>query len=231
MTRAEIYTLLTSTSGLLAGIQLDETIFENLLDIAQMQVEGMRPWIFLRSEDTTQTASPSDTFSTPKTLAASFSEWCEESPIELIDASNNAFFLTEVPFSERYKYRTSTGRFCVDYPNSLFYLLGNLTDAYTIKQSFIKLSTLVSSASTAQWIFPARFHKLLALTVAALWRHGVDYDIFNAAMADQQVKQAQQMLDIMTRWDSNLQYNMQRGKDPFNSNTIGGFPSGGSVSR
>lgn len=229
MTRAEIYTMLTSTNGLLSGILLDETIFENLLDIAQMQYEGMRPWVFLRSEDVTQTASPSDTFTSAKILASTFARWYEESSLQLLDASNNAFNLYEIPFSQRYIYQKQLGRFCVDYPNNNFYLMGTPTQSYTIKQSFIKVPTLVSSAATASWIFPARFHKILALMVAVMWRKGIDYDIFNAVQADAQAQQALGMYDVMSRWDSELQANMQRGKDPFNSSTIGGFPSGGFV--
>lgn len=230
MTRAQIYTLLTDPNGLLSGVQIDETIFENLLDIVQMQVEGVRPWVWIRDSDATQTASPGDTFTTQKTLAATFSTWYEESALRLVDVNNNELTLLEVPYADRFKYRNTSGRFAVDYPNSKFYLLGTITQSYTIYQNFIKVPTLVSSDASASWVFPVRFHKILALMVAVLWRKGIDYDVFNNVLGDNQASQAKMMLDIMTRWDSELQANMQRGKDPFDSNSIGsGSTNGGAI--
>jgi uncharacterized protein with GYD domain len=118
----------------------------------------------------------------------------------------------------------------VDYPNNNIYLLGIITQAYTIRQNYIKIPTLVSSADSASWVFPARFHKVLGLMVAVYWKLGVDYDLVSNAQANNQAAQYNALLDIMTRWDSNLQANMQRGIDPFNSNTIGsGSQSGGNV--
>ena len=90
-----------------------------------MQYEGLRPWVMFRAEDITQSASSSDNFTVAKTLASDFSEWFDEAPIQLIKSDGNASYLREVSFSDRYQYRNSAGRFCVDYANSLFYLLGS----------------------------------------------------------------------------------------------------------
>ncbi len=227
MTKAELYEFVTS---LCDNIAIDYTLFDNFLDVAQMNLEGLRPWIILRAEDMTQGASPQDTFSTGKILPADFQEWAEESSVNLIGADNNYIGLTEIPYSQRFRYKSSSGRFCVDYANSLFYLLGTITQGYTIQMNYIKASTLVSTSDATSWVFPARFHKILGFLVAIYWRKGIDYDVFNQIKADNQNQQVGAILDIMTRWDSNLQYNMQRGKDPFDSNTIGsGSINGGYV--
>ena len=226
MTYQEIYDF---TTKLCSDQIIDTDSFNSFLDVAQMLVEDLRPWVLLHTEDATQSASPSDSFTTAKNLATDFKEWYSESPLQLVDANYGEIYLTEVPLADRFKYRQSGGRFCVDYKTGKFYILGTLTSAYTIHQNYINLPSLVSAGNT--WVFPERFHKILALTVASLWRHGIDYDIFNAVLADKQVQQAQAMIDLMTRWDSRLQQNMQRGKDFFDNNSIGqGSINGGVVS-
>lgn len=224
MTKAELYTFCTS---LTSGIAIDSTLFDNFLDVAQMQLEGLRPWVILRETDGSQSASPSDSFVTPKILPTDFSEFYEENPIQLVRGDNSALDLMEIPYSNRFKYNKSACKFAVDYPNNQFYIMGNITEAYTIWINYIKLSTLVSTSDSTSWIFPARFHKILGLMVAIFYRKGIDYDIFNQTLADNQEMQVRGILDIMTRWDSNLQMNMQRGKDPFNSTQIGLGSTGG----
>lgn len=212
MTRADLYTFVTS---LLNDTQIDETLFENLLDNAQMEVEGMRPWVQLRSSDATQSWNPGDTYQTGKTLNASFREWYEEQPVILLDTNKTPFQLSEIPYSQNYLYKDQVGRFAVDYPNNLLYIMGTPDKAYTVVQNFIKVSTLVSATSTSTWIFPARFHKILGLMVAEKWKNGIDYDVFSNAQANQQTAQATDILNEMTRWDSRLQQSMTRGLNPF----------------
>lgn len=225
MTKAELYTFVTSLTG---GIQIDADLFDTFLDVAQMQIEGLRPWVILRGIDTTQSLSAGDNWQNAKDLPSDFKEWCEETPVRLVDANYNVIDIAEIPFAKRLDYKTSSGVFCVDYSNNEFYVLGNLTQPYTIHQSYVKAAPLVSGDNT--WTFPERFHKILALMVAVFWRKGIDYDIFNQTLADNQMQQINGILDIMTRWDSNLQQGMQRGLDPFNAYTIGGGnQSGGFV--
>jgi len=227
MTKAELYEFVT---GLTGGVEIETTLFDTFLDVAQMNIEGLRPWVYLRAEDLTQSASPSDTFTTPKTLPADFREWYDESPLQLVNAGNNQMYLTEVPFADRFNYKSGGGRFCVDYPNAKFYLLGTITEPATIHQNYIKLPTLVSTSDSSSWVFPTRFHKILGLMVAIMWRKGIDYDVFNQPLADNQEMQVRAIYDIMTRWDSDLQYSMQRGKSFSSTNSIGaGSQSGGQV--
>lgn len=226
MTRDELYTFTTS---LTAGVAIDSDLFDTLLDVAQMQVEDMRPWVKLRAEDTSLTVSPGNTYTTSKALPADWKEWYDESSIELVDANNNPMPLLEIPYKDRLMYRNSSGKYTVDYANNVVYILGPITQSYTLKQNYIEVPTLVSSAASATWVFPERFHKILALMVAIFWKHGVDYDIINNLQADNQAVQVRAILDLMTRWDSNLQANMQRGKEFF-SEGFNGIPNGTHIS-
>jgi hypothetical protein len=227
MTRATLYDFLTE--GLLDGQTIDLTLFGTLLDVAQMLVEDARPWVWLRGEDLTQTVSAGSPL-TAKDLAASWRSWPSDAPIQLLDSGyNTVLYLREVPFGDRYKYK-NTSVFCVDYPNSDLYILGSHSQNYTIKQEFSKISTLVSAAESNSWVFPERFHKILAYIVSTLWRNGIDYDVFSNPMGDNNASTAAAMLDLMTRWDSNLQAGMQAGQDPYNPVSVGtSGTSGGNV--
>jgi len=227
MTREKLYDFVTSLCG---GEEIDITLFNTFLDVAQMRIEGLRPWVWLRATDSSQTVSPADNYTTAKDLGDNFFEWYEEAPLQLIDVNGNPSYLTEVPFSQRFQYQKMGGKFCVDYPNNNIYILGTITQAYTLYQNYIKNSELVSGDDNNEWIFPEKFHKILGLLLAIFWRKGVDYDVFNQTQADNQEQQVLAIYDVMSRWDSNLQANMQRGKDPFDNFSIGsGSQNGGFV--
>ncbi len=208
-------------TSLLNEIQIDTTLFDTFLDNAQMRVEGIRPWVVLRTQDATQIASPGDDFTVGKTLASDFREWYDEAPIQLV-SNNVSQPLVEVPFADRFIYKSSGGRFAADYVNNLFYLLTNINQAYTIYQNYIRVAPLVSANNT--WVFPERFHKILPLMIAEMWKNGIDYDVVSNAQASQQSMQAAAMLSEMTRWDSRLQLNMTRGID--STASMGSFNNG-----
>lgn len=212
MNKTDLYTFVTS---LLNEIQIDTTLFNSFLDNSQMEIEGRRPWVQLRAVDTSQTVSSGNTFLTAKTLPADFREWYDEAPILLVNSNNMVQALLEVPFSQRYPYRQQDGIFCVDYPNSNLYVMGNITQTYTLHQHYIKIPTLISAADGNSWVFPVRFHKILGLMIAEKWKNGIDYDVFSNAQASQQAGQALAILNEMTRWDDRLQKNMTRGINPF----------------
>ncbi len=87
MTKAQLYTFVTS---LLDGNPIDTTLFDTLLNIAQMRRENERPWMILRAEDTSQTVSSGNTFETQKDLPTDFRKWYTRFPIVLTDSNLNA---------------------------------------------------------------------------------------------------------------------------------------------
>ena len=195
-----------------------------------MQVEGVRPWVLLRTEDASQTVPIGTTYTTSFTLPTGFLSFWGDNPLILTDSSNQPTYLAEVPYADRFLYQTTLGLFAVDYTNSLIYLMGSMPTAFTLHTNYIKVSTLVSAASTNTWVFPVRFHKILGFYIAVMWKLGVDYDIINNAQGNEQAKAAALILDVMTRWDSNLVNSMQKGKQfvgpSFNSGLIS--PNGSS---
>lgn len=224
MNRTNIYDFVTS---LLNGTAIDLDLFNTLLDVAQSNIEGLRPWVILRATDSTQSAGSGNGFLVAKTIPADFSRWYDDdASVVLTDGGNNPLYFRQVPLAKKFSYKDATGVFYADYTLLQFYLCGNLTQSYTINLNYIKDSELVSGDEDNEWVFPSRFHKILGLSVAVYWKLGVDYDIISNAQADKQATQAAAIYDIMSRWDSNLQNSMTRGIDPFNSAESGGWQAG-----
>jgi len=228
MTKSQLYQFVTSLTG---GVEIETTAFDLFLEIAQMRIEGLRPWVILRTSDTSQTVSPAEPLSVSYNFPTDFAEFYdEEESCQLVDSNGNPITLKEIPYAQRFRYKNANGRFCVDYANNKIYILGNINGTFTLNINYIGISTLVSIDDNNMWIFPPRFHKILGLMIAIMWRKGIDYDVFNQPLADNQEMQVREIYDIMTRWDSNLQYSMQRGKDFSSTNSIGaGSQSGGQV--
>lgn len=228
MNRTQLYAFVSS---LLDNYQIDATLFDTFLDIAQMAVEGIRPWRVLLSEDVTQTWGAGDTFLTQKSIPALFMNYESESPIIATDSQNNPTYLFEVPFSEKNRYRNTMGKFYCDYANNHLYVCGAATQSYTLHQFFIKESPLLSAKTGASyddllWIFPSRFSKILGLYIAVYWKLGPDYDIISNTQANQFASMANTMNSIMETWDSKIQNSQARGIDPFDRDVNTGFPDG-----
>lgn len=217
MNRDAIYALVTK---LLFGYAMDVNLFYSFLDIAQDQVESMRPWMILREEDATLTASAGTTFTTPFALAptnSDFKKWYGDFPVVLTDTNNNPVPFREVPIAQKFTFKLQGQKFFCDYAANRFYLCGTLNQSYAIHQFYIKKSLRISLASSNTWVFDTygySYSALLAYLCAMQWK-GVDYDIINLQNAGHLGDTAKGILDGMTRWDSDLQASGQVGFDPF----------------
>lgn len=209
MTKSELYTLTTSLNG---GYEIDNALFESFLDIAQMRIEGLRPWVILRTEDSSESVGSGDTYLTPKTIPSGFLNWGDDNfPIVILDSNNNPTYLREIPMSRKLEYKDSEGVFYCDYSTNKLYLTGKAVG--TIYKYYCKESPLVSGS--LDWAFPSRFHKILAFYVSVMWKLGIDYDVISNSQGNSNAGIALSILDIMTMWDTKLQESMTRGTDPF----------------
>lgn len=219
-----IYAFVTS---LLFDYQMDETLFQSYLDSSQADVEGMpgRPWMILRAVDSSQSCGPSTTFQTPFNLGSAsfpFLKFYGLQPIVLTDVNNNPYVLREIPFAQRFAYKSSGGVFCVDYVNKKLYIMGTLTQTYTINQNYIYRSPRLVKDSATLWVFDSYdgdASKALGFLIALMFK-GIDYDIINLQNAAQLGQAAGKILNRLTAWDSDLQVNAQQGIDPFGTGAI-----------
>ena len=210
MTKTQLYTLLTS---ILDGNEIDQTLFESLLDMAQMLRENARNWVILRTEDSTQTMTASNSYLTSHDLPSDFRKWYNRTPIVLVDSQGEVQArLTEIPIQEKDRYKHSANFYC-DYANSKIYICGSYNQALTIKQYYQKKATLVSLADTNEWAFPSEYHKILAFDVAVFYKLGVDYDVINNQQGNNNASVANAIFKAMTEWDGELAESGLNGQD------------------
>lgn len=211
MTKTELYAFVTS---LLDGNPLESTLFDTFLNIAQMRRENQRPWMILRTEDTSQTVSPGNTFETIKDLPTDFRKWYTRFPIVLADSSGNAQqFLRETPLSMKLANRTDITKFYCDYSAGELFICGSPAQALTVHQYYIRKTYLVSANNANEWTFPTEYHSILGFDIAVMFKLGVDYDVINNAQGNANAAQAAMIFEQMSEWDSDLQNSSIQGQD------------------
>ena len=173
---------------------MDTDLFLTLLNVGKDLLEDERPWQFLRTLNSSNTAT-----SSAITLPANFKY---ENKIWL----GADLPLTPVPFEELHR-TGGSARYCIDRASNLLYVLGGST-GQTLYIYYIKNSdeiTLVTSP-----VFPSRFHKILGFYVVGLYQSGVDADDIFARMSVENKIQVEAIKRSMINWDSMLQ-NISRG--------------------
>lgn len=211
MTKLETYNFVTA---LLDGFEMDQNLFDSFLDVAQMYWEGQRPWMVLRTEDTSQTISAGNTYETEKSLPADFRKWYTRHPIVLTDAQGNIVIrLKEIPIASKNSYKSNNSRFYCNYRTKKFYVCGAPGQSCTARLYYIKKGILVSADDGNEWEFDEEYHKILGFSVAVYYKLGVDYDIINNSQADSNATVAGQMFNVMTDWDAELQESEIDGLD------------------
>lgn len=213
MNREELYIFTTS---LLDDFQMDLTLFYSFLDVAQSNTENERPWVILRSEDSSQTASAGQTIADSHDLPSNFRKFFGRFPVVLVDSSGNAIRkLREIPINMRNEYRNDNDKFYVDYSTKKFYLCGTQNASATIYQYYIKKPTKISAATGNTWVFSAYddYEKKLAFDIAVMHKLGVDYDQINAMQGNANAAQSKLIFEQMKEWDNELALSAQQGVD------------------
>jgi len=194
---------------------MDETLFTTLLNTVKDSVEEDRDWEILKAFDSSQSASPGDTYLTAKTLPSDFRR-----PMDILYVGVDALY-KPIPFESKYVYRNRNGFFYIDYANDQFFIIGSPGSAQTINMPYIKTTdelTLLTS-----WTFPERFHKLLGFMIAGYYTAGVDADNIYFRMSPEHKMTAQLIRKNLEEWNSRLTLNaMDNSASPFvENNQIG----------
>jgi hypothetical protein len=199
MNGAQLYTLATSLND---GLAIEQTLFYTLLNIARINREMARPWRKLVKLDTSNTALPSDTYLTSKTIPSSFLRLSNHGTIRLFDGVNDFLNYSEVPFETWIEHKDDTNSFWFDHANMKFYLGGVTDKTYTIYIPYIGDSGDITSSTS--WVFPSVFHPILAFDVVAMYKLGIDYDDINARQGDSNARTAEIIFKSIEKWDSEL---------------------------
>lgn len=213
MNKEALYEFVT---GLLDGYEMDDTQFVAFLDLAQSKRENARPWVVLRTMDSSQTANAGDTYTTAKNLPADFKKNYTRFPITLVDGQGNVIRkLREIPLNERDSYKSDNSKFYIDYATKKFYICGQQTQTAYINFYYIKKSTKVSTGSDI-WYFDNyddSYSKILGYDVAVMFKLGVDYDTINNEQGSNNARIAEIMFNAMVEWDNELALSAQQGVD------------------
>lgn len=199
MTGTELYTMVET----ILDDSPDEVLFYQLLNAAKNKIEDMRPWMMLRALDSTQTATNGNNSDTSRALPTAWRR-----TYKLMVGTDVQFI--QVPFDEQHLYRYSSGRFCVDVANSVYYLLGTWGAADTIYHYYIKTTSDIAAGTSPVW--PSRFHPILAYEVASYIMAGVDADAEFARMAGPNQAASQALLESMVTWDTEMQLAANGGR-------------------
>jgi hypothetical protein len=200
LTGSQLYDLTTS---FLDGDLMDETPFYIMLNIVKTFVEARRPWRCLLTNDTTLTASPSDTYLTAKPLPERWISFIPNEPIELYSSTGEIKEYLPSRFQDRLRNKESGPLYWVDVKNKTIGFIGTINNTYTINLNYIEETEEITADTS--WAFPARFHPLLAYMVSGMQKGGVDYDDIFARMAPENRANAEILISAMEMWDNTIQ--------------------------
>lgn len=211
MTGQETYDFLV----LLLDESIDTDLFTTLYNVAKDSVEEDRDWEILKAFDSSQSASPGDTYLTAKDLPSDFRR-----PMDILYVGIDTVY-KPIPFEHKYVYRNRNGFFYIDYANDQFFIIGAPGSTQTINMPYIKTTDELTLATS--WTFPERFHKLLAFIIAGYYTAGVDADDIYARMSPEHKLAAESIMKNLEDWDSRLKLNaMDNSASPFiENNQIG----------
>lgn len=223
MNRLKLYEFVTS---LLDDFEMEDTLFNSFLDVAQMNRENARPWVILRTIQSSQTITTANTYLTALTLPTDFKKFfTTRASIVLTDSQGNLIkTLREVPLSSRHSYKNDGGKFYVNYSTRQIFICGSQSQTATVNISYIKKTTKISAADANKWEFSSYddYEKILGFDIAVMHKLGVDYDQTNAQQGNNNAAQAQIILNMMIDWDNELALSAQQGVD-YNTNPGSGF--------
>lgn len=203
--------LFTAVTSLVAGFNLDQTLFLQMVNTARFRREMMRQWMRLRKYDYSQVlAQQNASITFPPAISsrinvpADFMYLNRDGEITLYNNNNQFETYTEIPMNIAIPYLQTNNVFFIDHAAGFIYFLGNIATQYTAFIPYQANFGDITLATSWQNI-PTDFHMLLAYDVAAMYRLGVSYDDINARNAESNAQQAELLYQSMCVWDDTLQ--------------------------
>lgn len=182
----------------LIGDELDETLTYQLLTQAKNDIERLYKPKILEALDSSQTASPGDTYLTMKDLPT---DWRETISLYVGD-----YPYYPRPFSQRRGFRNLPRRYFIDHKNLQYSLSGQVGTGQTIYHTFIEKTDdlTVDNEDSVIITWPSEFHPLVAWEAAKVNLGGIDPDDIAIRQAQFSAAQYQKILDGFLAWDQNL---------------------------
>ena len=216
LTGSDLYILV---SNMLLGYKMDKDLFYQLLGLTKGNREQSRSWNLLKAEDQSQNITPAQNtignslYLTPLVLPADFINFYSPKRSLVLAASDGITFryYSQIPVERKQEYKDDNTKFYLNLKTSQIFLCGTLDRNYTVHQYYIANSPEIDE--NTPWIFPARFHPILACDVAQWYRENFDYDVVNVNQADRIANLSRLIFSQMTEWDGSLQEMEMTGVD------------------
>lgn len=200
--------ILNLLKSILAGQGISDTYALQLINLARIRIEAKRPWKVLSTVDSSQTVSPSTTYTTPITIPSNFVRYLGESTLSegsviLFDGNTDVEYITEIPIENILMYKDQYSFCAANYGTNELFFTGLIPKTYTVYQYYI--ADFGDVTKLTGWLkFPKRFWAVLAFDAAAHWRLGTNYDDIDAQNADDNAKMTTEILSAMSSWDTEL---------------------------
>lgn len=182
----------------LVADSLDQELEYNLLNEVKDTLEEDDVWAILKAVDVLQTANPADTYLTMKTLPADFASPAPRG----IFVGTDIIPYSQIPFESRIRWQSATHRYYIDFGGNQYALCGGANPGGTIQFFYQKYSPVLVSEGP-NWIFPARFHKVIPYLMAIKY-FAVDQGDKGRAYDDRWDIHSKAILETMRRWNYKL---------------------------
>lgn len=193
-----------------------------LLNQCKNEREASRTWAILIGVDTSQSASPSDTFQTAKTLPGDF---FMPSPRGIYVGSDLIPY-KQVPFESQIDYQSVTYQYFIDFYNGVYYLCGAQSQSGTIKFFYRRLSPQLALVAQGgkPWIFPTAFHAILVYDMAKKY-FAADQGDKSKAWDDRWDTYMRAIEDQMAAWDDQIQMLALQNEVTAGARDVSGYPT------
>ncbi len=210
MTGADLNTQFEELNG---GRSINSVLFYQFVNLFKNYIEGIRPWIILRKQDSSISVTSNTSITTANSLPTDFRRPYNvlrpngtKGALMLKTSDNVKSYPVQIQFGQHQEYTDIAGYWYIDLVASKFYLTGpagSYSQNYTAYLNYIKKSDDITSGTS--WIFPSEYHNILPELVAELQKGGIDYDEINARQILENSKVARVILSTMIMWDDALQ--------------------------
>lgn len=209
------------TSELLDGRDIGPSKYVTLLKARKRLREALRPWMVLRTVDTSKTYTGADNFETLKDLPVDFVvpynafkppglHGPDRTPLVLVSGETQIYtFPTILGSHILNKDRNHMHYF--DYAQQKYGITGKAQLSYTVHLHYIKTTTdpKDDGSDLDAWTWDldpsGQFSPLLAYDIAIQQKGGIDYDEINARMVQYHGIDVREMSRSMIFWDDTLQ--------------------------
>ena len=221
LTGLQYYALATTK---LNNFAMDKTLFYIYLNTARINREMARAWMVLRKQQSSQIASPGNTYQTPYIVPTDFVRLQREGVILLWNAASNTWQeCYEIPYNLLIQYKDNNLKFAIDHSTGNLYISGIIDRQYNVVIDYqADLGDILDN--TVWQNIPSRFDPILVFDVVAMYQLGDDYDDIQARNANENVQAASRLFNAMVEWDNSLQLSSVTTMD---RPSIGDLTSGG----